>query len=85
MQIARNWAKAGAKVLLFSELPKLFQEKFKFSSVLFPLLDKSQAKDRLYIIIYNKINDFLASYQCLGIHRNNSRHPPYCWQFYVQA
>ena len=45
---------AGAKVLLFSELPKLFEENFRLKGGIFPSLDKNQGKEKPihYYIIY---------------------------------
>jgi hypothetical protein len=38
------WAKAGAKVLLFSEPPKLFGKNFQFSGKKVARLDKHQGR-----------------------------------------
>ena len=45
------FAKAGAKVLLFFEPPKLFQEKIQIKHRKIARLDKYQSKNKLYIII----------------------------------
>ena len=41
---ARFWAKAGAKVLLFSEPPKLFGKNFRFSGRKISSLDRNQVQ-----------------------------------------
>ena len=44
--------KADAKVRLFSELPKLFQEKFRCRTQFFVALDVSQSDKRLTPYLY---------------------------------
>ena len=49
--IAHFFAKAGAKVLLFFEPPKLFHKKIQIKHRKIARLDKYQSKNKLYIII----------------------------------
>ena len=74
------WAKADAKVRLFFELPKLFEENFLLSEEKKRYLDKYQGSNPLHLIIYIKryllwiifvtLPSEIAKLLCLGKKRN---------------
>ena len=49
MQIARNWAKADAKVQLFLIPSKFFEDFFQYLTKVFEIIDKTKDPHLIYI------------------------------------